>query len=341
MSARFHPQLVNDPFGDPGLYVEFMFEKRAILFDLGELTALPTRKLLRVREAFVSHMHLDHFCGFDRLLRLLLGRNHTLRLFGPEGLIDAVAHKLAAYTWNLVDKYETDLTFVVTELGDAGRLRSVTFPCRAGFRGQDERHSTISDGRLLEEESFCVRTCVLDHGIPCLGFALEERAHVSIWKNRIEEMGLRVGPWLRELKEAVLRDEPGDTEITAIWKEENETVERVLRLGELRERAATVTPGVKIAYVVDAAGTPENIEKIVALAKDATILYIETAFLDEDRERAEERMHLTARQAGEIANAAGAQKFVTLHYSPRYEDRAEELVREAEEAFRSAGGGRN
>ena len=63
MSSRFHPQLINDPFGDPGLYVEFMFEKRAILFDLGDLSELSTRKLLRVSHVFVSHMHLDHCSG--------------------------------------------------------------------------------------------------------------------------------------------------------------------------------------------------------------------------------------------------------------------------------------
>ena len=65
MSSRFHPNLINDPFGDPALYIEFMFEKRAILFDLGELSGLTPRKLLRVRDVFVSHMHMDHFCGFD------------------------------------------------------------------------------------------------------------------------------------------------------------------------------------------------------------------------------------------------------------------------------------
>ncbi|MHA1164654.1 MAG: ribonuclease Z [Alphaproteobacteria bacterium] len=339
MSTRFHPQLINDPFGDPGLYVEFMFEKRAILFDLGELTALPSRKLLRVREVFVSHMHLDHFCGFDRLLRVLLGRNHTLRFFGPEGLVDAVSHKLAAYTWNLVGNYATDLTLVVSELSGNNQLRTVEFHCRTGFCGQGERLETLEMDRLLTEKSFCVRTAVLDHGIPCLAFALEERVHVNIWKNRLEDLGLRVGPWLKDLKEAILRGDPDNTPIQAEWKEDGRVVERTLPLGELRGEAAIVTPGVKIAYVVDAVGSPDNIEKIVALAEDATVLYIESAFLHEDESLARERHHLTARQAGDIARAAGAQRFVTLHYSPRYEGRSEELMREAETAFRTCGEG--
>lgn len=98
MSSRFHPVLVNEPFSDPGLYVELMFEKRAILFDLGDLGALSPRKLLRVSDVFVSHMHMDHFCGFERLLRVVLGRKSALRLYGPPGFVEAAGHKLAAYT---------------------------------------------------------------------------------------------------------------------------------------------------------------------------------------------------------------------------------------------------
>ena len=87
MRPVIHPYLVNDPFGDPGLYAEFLYEKRALLFDLGDLHALPTRKLLRVSHVFISHMHMDHFCGFDRLLRVCLGRDKALYLLGPPGLI--------------------------------------------------------------------------------------------------------------------------------------------------------------------------------------------------------------------------------------------------------------
>lgn len=41
MRSTFSTELVNNPLDDAGLYVDFMFEKRALLFDLGDLTVLP------------------------------------------------------------------------------------------------------------------------------------------------------------------------------------------------------------------------------------------------------------------------------------------------------------
>ena len=113
MRPLLHPSLINGRTGDPVLYIETLFEKQAILFDLGDISTLPPRKIHRLDHVFVSHTHIDHFIGFDYLLRILVGREKTINLYGPGGIIDHVHHKLQAYRWNLVNRYECDLVFEV------------------------------------------------------------------------------------------------------------------------------------------------------------------------------------------------------------------------------------
>ena len=43
---------------------------------------------------------------------MLIGRDKVVRLYGPEGFIEQVYHKLAAYRWNLVDRYAAELVCV-------------------------------------------------------------------------------------------------------------------------------------------------------------------------------------------------------------------------------------
>ena len=59
----------------------------------------------------------------------------------------------------------------------------------------------------------------------------------------------------------------------------------------------------------------------------------EAPFLHVDEAHARERHHLTARQAGELARAAGARMLAPFHFSPRYPEREQELIDEAAAAF--------
>ncbi len=333
MPLLFNPLLVNDPFGDPGLLIDLTFERRALLFDLGDLTPLPPRKLLRISDVFVSHRHMDHFVGFDHLLRFVLGRDQIISIYGYSGLIDAVAHKLSAYPWNLIRGYSGNLRIKVHELDNSERLTTAEFESWSGFSPCRPICRECRNNILLQEPRFRIQAAVLDHGIPSLAFALEETMRINVWRNKVEDIGLKIGPWLRELKEAVARGDPDETMISVEWREPNAAAPPARPLGQLKRDVLEVAPGRKIAYVVDAAFTPPNAEKIVSLARDAEILFIETPFLHVDREHARARHHLTARQAGTLARRAGVKRIVPLHYSPRYSGRGHELEHEALAAF--------
>jgi ribonuclease Z len=332
MRPSIHCELVNGPFGDPAVYADIMFERRALLFDLGDITELPPRKLLRVTHVFVSHTHMDHFSGFDHLLRLMLGREKTIALYGPAGFIDKVGHKLQAYTWNVIKNYAGNLVFDVYEVHDNGTLRNARFRSSCAFQSEVEPDLRIKDNQLTSCGAFKVRCAVLDHGIPCLGFALEEAAHVNVWKTKLDQLGLAVGPWLRDLKHAVLTGAPMDTPIRALKRNEGGITPVTLPFRDL-SGLVHITAGQKIAYIVDVRYHPSNAERIRHLAFGADLLFIESPFLEADSAHAARKNHLTARQAGTLAARAQVKQFVLCHFSPRYPDHGEALREEARRAF--------
>jgi len=322
----FLPSLVNGLSGDPALWIDLLDEGRSVLLDLGDVTTLASRKLLRVDHVVVTHTHLDHFAGFDRLLRLVLRRERELVLTGPAGFIDRVEARLASYTWNLIEAYPVRLR--VQEIVD-DRLRAATFTGAGGLRRENLPEARFS-GTIHAERLFTIEAALLDHGVPVLGAALREVEHLSIDRDRLEKAGLASGAWLRGLKDAVRRRAPGDTEVVAATSEGGDVVRR---LSDLEPELVRRGPGQRLAYVTDAADTPANVEAIVALARDADLFVCEAAFLDEDAGEARSRRHLTARRAGEIARAAGAKRLAPFHVSPRYQGRESEILAEAKAGF--------
>ncbi|MBI3805480.1 MAG: ribonuclease Z [Nitrospirae bacterium] len=343
MKPLFHPRLVHDPFGDPGLYVSLLFERRGLLFDLGDLRPLSARMLLKTSHVFITHAHMDHFIGFDQMLRICLGREKALHLFGPLGITDQVSHKLSGYTWNLVENYPADFHVIVTEVDEQER-KTTRFRTRSGFRREETVIAHFSEGVLVDEPGFRVRSVHLDHKIPSLGYTLEEKVHINILKNRLEAQGLPVGPWLKELKDAILRNEPDDLPFRIWWKRDGAregVIEECRRpLGALKREIIQIAPGQKISYVTDVVYHSENARRIIDLVRGSDILFIESAFLQEDADRAAEKYHLTTAQAGLLARDAGVKEVAPFHFSAKYNGEGERHFQEVREAFKGKVSGR-
>ncbi len=326
----FSACLINDPSSDPGVYVKFKYRNEAVLFDIGEIYRLQPRQILRIGYIFISHTHMDHFIGFDHLLRICLGRDMHISLFGPPGFRKNVEGKLAAYTWNLVRGYPNDFLLRVTEVSET-QMMTTHYSCRGGFK-PEAAAGVGFNGTLIDNGNFTVKAVFLDHKIPVLAFALQEKKHVNIMKNVLESMNLSRGDWLMNLKDAVRRCDPNDTPVNVRYCGGEE---KTVPLCELR-KIVRVTRGQKISYIADTIYNSDNAQKIITLAKDSDMIFIEAPFLEEDLETATEKYHLTARQAGHLAGMAGAEHIRIFHISPKYKGNEHLLESEAMEAFRSS-----
>lgn len=324
MAALVETRLINDPYEDPGLLLDFRFGRHAVLFDIGDVRGLAPRTLQRVETVCVSHRHMDHFGGFDHFLSVRLYREGVIRFFGPPGLVEGVGAKLAGYSWNLLGASSPDLRLLVSDMDETGEVARAEFRAQEAFARRDLTPD-LPAGVLREAEDHRLEYAVLDHGIPVLAFAIQESTGVSVIAEALTPLGLEVGPWLTAAKRAIRRGEPDEVLV--------ETTSGPVTLGLLRQAALRVGPGQRVAYVTDTGLTLETHRRILALAAGADQLFIEAGFLHEDAAIAAERHHLTARQAGELAAEAGVGRVTPFHFSSRYAGREHELRTEVRAAF--------
>jgi ribonuclease Z len=188
----------------------------------------------------------------------------------------------------------------------------------------------------VDNPVFSVRAAILEHRVPCLGFALQEKPHVNINKDKLQSMKAEPGPWLNELKQSILRSEPESTLIMVPFGEPGNFRTKDIPLSQLKNDLVEVFPGQKIGYVVDTVFNDRNRKKIVELVKSADVFFCESPFLADEEARGQERCHLTSRQAGILAREAGVKQLCVFHFSRRHMPHLERFYKEAEDAFRGS-----
>jgi ribonuclease Z len=163
-------------------------------------------------------------------------------------------------------------------------------------------------GEALERDGYRILAFPVHHGVSALGYAVVEHPR----------------PGRFDVEAADALGVPSGPERGALQRGESVTLPdgRVLTpdsvLGEPRPGRRIVLPG-------DTA----PVDTVRVLAEGADLLVHEATFSEEERDRAEETLHSTARQAGEIGRAAGVRLLALTHVSPRYFGK--ELAAEAAE----------
>jgi ribonuclease BN (tRNA processing enzyme) len=309
--------LINGVFGDALLHLRLRHRGRSLLFDLGEGVRLSARVAHQLTDVFISHAHLDHIGGFLWLLRSRIGDFPPCRLYGPAGLARHIKGFIQGILWDRVG--EAGPCFEVAEL-HADRLQWF----RLGV-GSDQCERTgsqeVVNRVICEEAGVGIRAVMLDHRhTQVVAYAFEPDQQINIRKDRLMQRGLEPGHWLTELKqqllagnEAALIQLPDGSRATAT---------------ELADELVLVSPGKKLVYATDLADTPDNRQRLVALARHAHTLFCEATFTEADAARAAATGHLTTRACGEIAAAADVARLVPFHFSRRYQHDPQQIYQE-------------
>ena len=151
-------------------------------------------------------------------------------------------------------------------------------------------------GVIFSNDNFRIETAELDHAVLSNGYSIIESDVRRIKTEEVKKLGIPEGPLLGKLQ----RNENVE------WKGKTVSPEQVTEL----------TKGKKLTIIPDTALCRSAID----LAKDADVIISESTYANDLHEKAELHKHLTAGQAGLIANKANAGKLILTHFSQRYKN---------------------
>ena len=287
---------------DISLLMQVRNQPDSYLVDCGALQGFSIRQLQRVRAVFISHTHVDHWIDFDTLLRHQVQYPKEVTICGPAGITDRVHAKLQAYNWNLLD--HNAVTYRVHEIEDCERVHISRL---APPRYVPKFETILENGVPYRDESVQVTCTLLDHQIPSVAYCFTTPERIQL---RLEDSPYASGPWAGELKAAFEADEPQRP------LDIDGTTQPAGSLFHLLQRL----PGTKVGVVLDHAITEANHQAIQSLFRDADAVYIESYFLEKDRDMALRKAHSTAVASARALSGIGIRQAYPIHHSRKYSE---------------------
>jgi ribonuclease Z len=166
-----------------------------------------------------------------------------------------------------------------------------------GRLSYEVRIEEVRPGEALERDGHRILVFPVHHGVASVGYALDEDDRPGRFDlETADALGVPEGPE----RGALQRGE-------SITLDDDRVVTPDMVLGATR-------PGRRIVI----AGDTAPVETVQVLSEGADVLVHEATFSEEERERAQETLHSTAKQAAEIAAAAKVRLLALTHISPRY-----------------------
>lgn len=320
-------QILGRPGRDNALWVKVDTgqAQHRLLFDCGEgcLFAVGRTELLGLDHLFFSHFHLDHVCGFDGLFRRVYNReSKPVGVWGPAGTVDLMQHRFRSFWWNLHEGQGGQ--WDVRDVGPEGVTAAASFLTREAFAyGHPlETPAGPEGGAILRQEDFSVEAMVLEHHGPSIAYLVREPRRVHVRADRLEELGLRAGPWVKRLKDGTLESEVEASD-GVLWTAE-----------ALRRELLWESRGESVAYLTDFLLDDAARARLTPWLRSVGTLVCESQYRHADRDLARKNCHATARGVARLARDAEVERLILMHLSERYSERDwAGMLREARQVF--------
>jgi ribonuclease Z len=248
------------------------WDEESFLFDPGEgvqrQLTLAGISANSIHQIGITHFHGDHCLGLAGIVqRLSLDRcGHPVHLFYPESGQVYVDRLCSAAI------YHPQVELIHHPVSHSGEMQELN-------RGN----------------GFILMSHELDHGVPTIGFRVEEPPGKRFVPQKLDQAGVR-GPMVGELQRS------GSIQIGG----------RTVRLEEVTEPRS----GNVFAFVMDT----RPCSGAVTLAKDADLLVMEATYTSEHQDIANYYFHSTAADAARTALNGRARRLALTHFSQRYPD---------------------
>jgi ribonuclease Z len=260
------------------------WDDEGFLFDPGEGTqrqmAFAALAASAVHRVCVTHFHGDHCLGLGGIIQ--------------RASLDRLEHPLHVH-------FPASGTVYFERL----RYASIYHPAAEIVPHPIPEHPRLAP--IAETDRYTLFAHALEHGVPTIGYRLEEKPGRRFLPERLAQAGVR-GPAVSALAR--------DGAITVAG--------RTITLDEV----SVPRPGAVVAFVMDT----RPCAGAVALARDADLLVMEATYTAADQRLADDHGHASAADAARTAVEAGARRLAITHFSQRYAS-TDEHLRDARAIF--------
>lgn len=224
--------------------------------------------------------------GFNRKMKIFISHLHGDHCVGLLGLLQ---------TMSMVNRDK--LLTVYGPRGLLGFLKGNIRSLKFGLTFPLEVH-VAKEGVIVDEKEYLIKACRGKHRMTNFVYSLEEKDRPGVFNPKAaKKLGIPEGILWSDLQD-------GKT-----IKVNGKIIKPNLVLGPSRS-------GRKIVISGDTRPT----SKIKRFMVGADLAVLESTYFDDHKEKAKENLHMTAREAVEMASRANVKQVVLTHFSSRYED---------------------